>query len=116
MRIVIIATSAHKKGCRSTLFHIALNYQRLSDNFSNNASTYGTATFTDCETQTVIHRDWVNQGNNHVHVIARHYHLYAFWQFDGTGHVSCTEVELWTVAFEEWSMTTTFFFAQDINF
>ena len=30
--------------------------------------------------------------------------------------VSCTEVELWTVAFEEWSVTTTFIFGQNINF
>src|SRR5471030_2361402 len=116
MRIVIIATSAHKKGCRSTLFHIALNYQRLSDNFSNNTCTYGTATFTDCETQTIIHRDWMDQGHYHVDVITWHYHLYAFWQFDGTCHVSCTEVELWTVAFEERSMTAAFIFAQNINF
>ena len=48
-------------------------------------------------------------------VVAWHYHLYAFWQFDGTGHVSCTEVELWTVAFEERSMTAAFVFGQDVH-
>jgi len=95
---------------------VTKNYQRLSDNFSNNTSTHGTAAFTDCETQTVVHRDWVDQGNNHVHVVTRHYHLNAFWQFDGTGHVSCTEVELWTVAFEERSMTAAFVFGQDVHF
>ncbi len=97
-------------------FFVSKNYSRLSDNFSNNTSAYSTAAFTDCETQTVVHRDWVNQGYNHVHVVAWHYHLYAFWQFDGTGHVSSTEVELWTVAFEEWRVTTTFIFAQDVHF
>ena len=29
-----------------------------------------------------------------------------------TSYVSSTEVELWTVVSEEWSVTTTFFFAQ----
>ena len=45
-------------------------YQRLSDNFSNNTCANGTAAFTDCETQTVVHRDWVDQGDFHVHVVA----------------------------------------------
>ena len=30
--------------------------------------------------------------------------------FDCTSYVSCTEIELWTVTFEEWSVTTTFIF------
>ncbi len=30
----------------------------LAQNFSNNARANGTAAFTDCETQTVVHRDW----------------------------------------------------------
>src|SRR5476651_491721 len=116
MRIVITARLRHKKRVPKHPLFYCRNYQRLSDNFSNNACTYGTATFTDCETQTLVHRDWMDQGNNHVDVVARHYHLNAFWQFDGTGHVSCTEVELWTVAFEERSMTAAFVFAQNINF
>ncbi len=34
------------------------------------------AAFTDCETQTVVHCDRVDQGNNHFDVaVARHYHL-----------------------------------------
>src|SRR5690606_25676802 len=75
-----------------------------------------TTTFTDSKTQTVFHRDWVNQGNNHFDVVAWHYHFYAFWQFNSTSYVSSTEVELWTVAFEEWSVTTTFFFRQYVHF
>ncbi len=49
---------------------------RLSDYASYNTSTYGTATFTDSETQAVVHRDRRNQGNNHFDVVAWHYHLY----------------------------------------
>ncbi|CAI8735735.1 Anti restriction protein [Pseudomonas marginalis] len=49
-------------------------------------------------------------------VIAWHYHFNAFWQLAVTSHVSSTEVELWTVAFEERSVTTAFFLAQNVNF
>src|SRR5690606_11381197 len=45
-----------------------------------------------------------------------HYHFYAFWQFTCTSYVSSTEVELWTVAFEEWRVTTTFIFRQYVHF
>ncbi|SAT34428.1 Uncharacterised protein [Klebsiella pneumoniae] len=58
----------------------------------------------------------MDQGNNHFDVVARHYHLYAFRQFDGASHVSSTEVELRTVAFEERSMTAAFVFGQDVHF
>lgn len=93
-----------------------MSRQILFNNFSDNASTYSTTTFTDCETQAVVHSDWRNQVYNHLNVITWHYHFHAFWQFNGTGHVSSTEVELRTVTFEEWRMTPTFIFAQNINF
>ncbi|TCV01921.1 hypothetical protein EDC54_1201, partial [Samsonia erythrinae] len=43
-----------KKGTEVPFMHRV--YQRLSDNFSNNARAYCTAAFTDGETQTVVHR------------------------------------------------------------
>ncbi len=55
---------------------------QLSDNRSNNARANGTAAFADCEAQTLVHRDWVDQGNNHLDVVARHDHLNAFWQLN----------------------------------
>jgi hypothetical protein len=72
-----------QKGHQMMPFPCALRQilSRLSDNFSNNARTNGTAAFADCEAQTFIHGDRVNQGNNHFDVVARHYHLYAFRQF-----------------------------------
>merc|ERR1712000_629103 len=48
-------------------------------------------------------------GNNHLNVVARHYHFNAFRQLTSTCYVSGTEVELGTVAFEERRVTTTFF-------
>lgn len=48
--------------------------------------------------QTVVHRDWVNQVTTMFTLSPGITISYAFWQSDGTGHVSSTEVELWTVA------------------
>ena len=36
----------------------------LRDNFSNNARANGTAAFADCEAQTFVHCDWMDQGNH----------------------------------------------------
>src|SRR5690606_3452034 len=83
---------------------------QLLNDFGYNASTNSTTTFTDSKTQTVFHRNRVNQGNNHFNVVAWHNHFNTFRQLYCTCYVSSTEVELWTVAFEEWSVTTTLFF------
>ena len=59
---------AMQKGHQMMPFYCALRqkcYQRLAENFCNNARANGTTAFTDCETQTVVHRDRVDQGNNH---------------------------------------------------
>ena len=86
----------------------------LFEDLCNGTCTYGVATFTDCELKTFFHCDWVDQFYGHGDVVTRHYHFYAFWQSDGTGYVGGTEVELWTIAIEEWFMTATFFFRQDV--
>src|SRR3990167_3983256 len=89
---------------------------RLLDDLGNHASTNGTATFANRETQTIFHGDRLDQGNNHFHVVARHYHFNAFRQFAVTGYVGSAEVKLLTVAFEERSVTTAFFLAQYVDF
>src|SRR5690554_7220010 len=88
----------------------------LSDNFCYNTGANGTATFANRETQAFIHSNRVDQLHYQLNVIARHNHLYAFRQVASTGYVGGAEVELWTVAIEEWGMTTTFFFAQYVHF
>ena len=93
-----------------------IHYNDLLDDFSYDASADGTTAFADSETQTVFHRDGFDQGNSHLNVVTWHYHFNAFWQLAVTSYVSSTEVELWTVAFEEWSVTTAFFFGQNVNF
>ena len=88
----------------------------LFNHFSNLTCTYGTATFANRETKTFFHCDWAQQFHGQSNVIARHYHFYSFRQGAITSYVRSTEVELWAVTFEKWSVTATFFFAQYINF
>ncbi len=90
--------------------------RRLLDDFGYDASADGTTAFTDSETQTIFHRNGFDQSDSHLDVVTWHYHFNAFWQLAVTSHVSSTEVELWTVAFEERSMTAAFFLAQNVNF
>ena len=48
-------------------------------------------------------------------MVTRHYHFYTFRESDFTRYVERTNVELRTVVVVERSVTTTFFFLQDIN-
>src|SRR6185312_17281550 len=65
---------------------------------------------------TTFHRYWCNQCHDHLDIVTWHYHLNAFWQLTCSRHVCRSEIKLWTVAFEKWSMTSTFFFRQHIHF
>ena len=90
--------------------------RRLFDNLSYYTSANGTATFTNCEAETLSHCYWVNKGNNHLNVVTWHNHFLIAFEFDGTSDVGSSEVELWTVALNEWSMTTTFFLGKYVYF
>src|SRR5690606_4209973 len=90
-----------------------LNY--LFNNLGNDTGTDGTAAFTDGETQAVFHGDRCYQCHSDRYVVTWHHHFSTGWQFNSTSHVSGTEVELWTVAIEEWCMTTTFIFTQHVD-
>lgn len=48
--------------------------------------------------------------NCHFNVVARHNHFSTFRKVYYTSYVRSTEVELWAVVVEEWSVTSTFFF------
>src|SRR5690606_19202917 len=102
-----------RKGPRRALFFQA--NRRLLDDLGSHAGTDGTTAFANCEAQAVFHGDQLDQGDNHLDVVARHYHLNAFRQFARTGYVSGTEVELRTVALEERGVTTTFFLGQYVH-
>ena len=92
-----------------------INYCVLVDNFSNLTSTYRTSTFADSETKPRVQCYWVDQLNCNSYVITRHYHFCSFRQSDFTCTVHSTQVELRTVFVVERSVTTTFFFLQNVD-
>ena len=85
------------------------------DEFGNLTGTYGTATLTDSETQTLRASYRIDQLNLNLEVITRHYHLSSFRKSDLTGNIHGTDVELRTIVVVERSVTATFLFLQDIN-
>src|SRR5690606_6621394 len=74
-----------------------------------------TSSFAYSESKTYVHSDRLKQFYSDRKVIARHYHFNTFRKLDCSCYVSCTYVELRTVVVMEWSVTSTFFFFQDIN-
>src|SRR5262249_1864998 len=73
----------------------------LLQNLSDAPRTNGAATLTDGETETVLHRDGLDQRHSHLSVVTRHDHLGTLRQRDDTGNVRSPEVELRTVVVEE---------------
>src|ERR1035437_1799755 len=88
----------------------------LLDDLCNHTRANSTATFANRETQTFFHRNRVDQVNSDADVIAWHNHFSTCRQLNSASHVSCTEVELWTIALEERRMTTAFILAQYVDF
>src|SRR6476619_3685425 len=74
---------------------------RLRLDLGDHAGSDGAAALADCEPETLIHRDRLDQLDLHVRVVARHDHLLAFRELDRAGHVGRPEVELRAVVVEE---------------
>src|SRR3954469_11690177 len=87
----------------------------LLHNLCNRSRAYRASTFTDSEAQTLLHGHRRDQLDGQRDVVAWHHHLCAFRQLRYTGHICRTEVELRTVALEERSVTSAFFFAQHVH-
>ena len=77
--------------------------------------TYGATAFADSETKTYAASYRVDELNGNRYVVARHYHLSSFGESNLTGYVEGTDIELGTIFVVERSVTTTFFFLQDIH-
>ena len=71
--------------------------------------------FTDGESKSLFHRDRRNQLAVHRDVVAGHNHLAAFGQFDLTGNVGSSEIELRSVTGKERLMTPAFFLFKNVN-
>src|ERR1019366_4190345 len=88
----------------------------LRDDLTDRTRAHGAAAFTNREAQALLHGHRRNQLDLQRYVVARHHHPGPGRQRRYAGHVGGAEVELRTIALEERGMTSTFFFAQDVNF
>src|SRR3989344_8995391 len=73
-------------------------------------------TFSNCEVQSFFESNRTNKFDFHFDIIPRHNHFHPLWQSRFSSHVSSSQVELWSIAFEKRSMATTLFFGQDVDF
>src|SRR6185312_13853819 len=87
----------------------------LLDDLGDDAGADRAAALADGKTQTLVHRDRVDQAHHHLHVVARHHHLHALGQGHRTRHVRRAEVELWTIALEERRVPATFVLGQYVH-
>ena len=77
--------------------------------------SYCTATFTECETQTLIQGYTIEQFDLNLNVVTRHYHFNSFRKLDLASAVHRTQIELRTILVAERSVTATFFLLQNID-
>ena len=87
----------------------------LVEDFGDLAGTNGTTAFADGETQTLVASNGGDELHVDFHVVAGHYHFYAFGEGDFTGHVEGTDVELGTIVVVERSVTAAFLFLEDVD-
>jgi len=87
----------------------------LGDDLRDRAGSNSSATFTDSEPESFLHRDRGDQLDLHRDVVTRHKHLYAFRQRCHASHVGRPEVELGTIATEERGVTSTLLLRQNVG-
>src|SRR6266403_5759219 len=84
---------------RST--YIGIGRIALFHYFTDCPGAYCSSTFTNCEAQTLFHRNRRDQLDVHLHVVSRHYHLDSLRLVRPSRHVRRPEVELRPVAGKE---------------
>ena len=82
-----------------------LDQSKLFDDLGYTTGTNGAATFADSKAKAFFHSDWVDEFTTELNIVARHNHFGALWKMCNTGNVGGAEVELRTIAIEEWGMT-----------
>src|SRR6478672_3489563 len=87
----------------------------LLNDLADRSRAHRASAFADGKAQALFHGHRRYQLNGQRYVVARHHHLRAGRQLSHARHVRCAEVKLWTIALEEWRMTSAFFFVQDVN-
>ncbi|EKD30051.1 MAG: hypothetical protein ACD_78C00170G0001, partial [uncultured bacterium (gcode 4)] len=74
------------------------------------------SSFTDRESKSLFHRNWCSKFDSHLDVISRHNHFHSCRKLDCSSNVSSSEIELWFISLEEWSMSSTFIFCKYVYF
>jgi hypothetical protein len=64
----------------------------------------------------LLHSDRSEEFDLECDSVTRHDHFFVSWELNFTSYVRSTEVELRLVTLEEWRVTATFFFGQDVDF
>src|SRR2546421_5148846 len=90
--------------------------QKLFNYIRDRTGAHRAAAFTDREAQSLLHRNRRDQFNLHLHIVARHHHLYSLRQVRHTGNVSCPKVKLRPVAGKERRGPPSFFLGQHVSF
>src|ERR1035437_7065337 len=74
------------------------------------SGAYGSATFTDSETETYINSNRIDKVNCNSNIITWHHHFCSFRKCNLTSYIKRSNVELRTVFIMEGSVSSTFFF------
>ncbi len=82
-------------------------FLKLCNNFGNYSRTNCSSSFTDRKSKSLFHRNWCSKFDSHLDVITRHNHLYSCRKLNCSSYISSSEVELWFISLEEWSMSST---------
>src|SRR5262249_51763362 len=87
----------------------------LLEDLGDDAGADGLSAFADGETHLFFEGDGGVEGDGHLDVVARHDHLDAFRQLDGSGDVGGPHVELRAVVGEERGVAAPLFLLQDVD-
>eukprot|EP00043_Microstomoeca_roanoka_P004985 m.52992 g.52992 ORF g.52992 m.52992 type:complete len:435 (+) comp12746_c1_seq1:3487-4791(+) len=86
----------------------------LAENLGDNASSNSLVTFTNCESLTLLERNIGDEFNLAACVLTGHHHL-ALRELDCASDITSAGKHLRTVTIDKRSVTTTFFFAQNVE-
>src|SRR5688572_10654223 len=87
----------------------------LGNDLVDGSSADCSATFTNCESQSLLESNRCDQFDIQVDVVPGHHHLDTFGQFGRPRNVGRTEIELRTITLEERRVASAFFLRQHVN-